>query len=107
MPENRLSKWWEGPCHGTIGLRVIPSSTRRCLMVRKVQLILCLGLVLVIGAACATVQGQKGMTTETIKPSGIHEDCFEMAPGQILDYSFEATKPVDFNIHFHEDSGIS
>jgi len=30
-----------------------------------------------------------------------------MAPGQILDYSFEATKPVDFNIHFHEDSGIS
>ena len=45
--------------------------------------------------------------SETIKPSGIHEDCMELVPGQILDYSFEASKPVDFNLHCHEDSGVS
>ena len=45
--------------------------------------------------------------TETIKPEGVHEDCLEMVPGQILDYSFEASKPVDFNLHCHEDDGVS
>ena len=45
--------------------------------------------------------------SETIKPSGIHEDCMELVPGQILDYSFDASGPTDFNLHFHEDSGVS
>jgi len=44
---------------------------------------------------------------ETIKPSGIHEDCMEMVPGQTLDYFFEASGPTNFNLHFHEDSGVS
>lgn len=44
--------------------------------------------------------------TITINPSSIHEDCFEMEPGDILDYSFESSKEVYFNIHYHEDSKI-
>jgi hypothetical protein len=42
----------------------------------------------------------------TIKPSGILEDCLEMMPGQEVDYSFEASGPVDFNIHRHEKTGV-
>ena len=44
---------------------------------------------------------------ETIKPSGIHEDCMELVPGQILDYSFEASTPLNFNLHYHEDHNVS
>jgi hypothetical protein len=41
-----------------------------------------------------------------IKPSGIHEDCFEILPDQKLECVFEGTKPLDFNIHYHEDKEI-
>lgn len=44
--------------------------------------------------------------TVSLNPSAIHEDCFEMEPGDILDYSFESSKRVNFNIHYHEDSKI-
>jgi hypothetical protein len=44
--------------------------------------------------------------SETIKPSGIHEDCMEMVPGQILEYSFEASNPLNFNVHYHEDHNV-
>lgn len=42
-----------------------------------------------------------------INPSGIHEDCLEVLPTQILDYSFEASKPVKFNIHYHLVEGTA
>lgn len=48
----------------------------------------------------------KDKTTEAIKPSGIHEDCMELLPGQTLDYSFDSSKPVNFNIHYHEDHSV-
>jgi hypothetical protein len=44
--------------------------------------------------------------TVTIRPSGIYEDCFEIGPGDVLEYSFEASRKVNFNIHYHEDSNI-
>ena len=44
--------------------------------------------------------------SETIKPSGTYEDCMELLPGQILEYSFEATKRLNFNIHCHEDQDV-
>lgn len=30
--------------------------------------------------------------TETIKTSGIHEDCIELTPGLMLDHSFKSSK---------------
>jgi hypothetical protein len=42
----------------------------------------------------------------TIKPSGINEDCMELLSGQILEYSFEAPQPLNFNIHYHEDHDV-
>jgi hypothetical protein len=53
-------------------------------------------------ASLATVDKK----SETIKASGIHEDCMELLPGQILEYSFEASKSLDFNIHYHEDREV-
>ena len=44
--------------------------------------------------------------SEIIKPSGIHEDCMELVPGDTLDYSFNASKPLDFNLHCHEDHNV-
>ena len=62
-------------------------------------------IVFITGGCASLIAADK--KSETIKPSGIHEDCMELVPGQIMDYSFEASKPVDFNLHCHEDSGVS
>lgn len=70
----------------------------------RIMVLSCLFLFITGGCASLTAADKK---SETIKPSGIHEDCMEMVPGQILDYSFEASKPVDFNLHFHEDKDVS
>lgn len=61
--------------------------------------------IVVIAGGCASL-GATDKTSETVKPSGIHEDCMELLPGQILEYSFEASKPLNFNIHCHEDHGV-
>ena len=37
-----------------------------------------------------------------LAPYGIHEDCADLAAGDRLDYRFESTTPVKFNIHYHE-----
>jgi len=43
---------------------------------------------------------------EAIKPLGMHEDCMELMPNQMLDYSFESSNSLNFNIHYHDDSEI-
>ncbi|SPQ01898.1 exported hypothetical protein [Candidatus Sulfobium mesophilum] len=59
-----------------------------------------------IAGGCASVD-VKEKETETIKPSGVHEDCMELLKGQTLDYSFDSSKPLNFNIHYHEDHNVS
>ncbi len=62
-------------------------------------------IIIVIAGGCASlVVADK--TSETIKPSGVHEDCMELLSGQILEYSFEASKPLNFNVHYHEDNTV-
>lgn len=63
-------------------------------------------LLLLIVGGCASV-ATKSQTAETIKPSGAHEDCMELLRGQSLDYTFEASKPLNFNIHYHGDKDIT
>ncbi len=42
----------------------------------------------------------------TVNPSKSHEECMEMMPGDVLSYSFNASEPVDFNIHCHEEGNV-
>jgi len=43
----------------------------------------------------------------TLNPLKVHEECMELQPKDVLSYSFNASGPVDFNIHFHEGEKIS
>ncbi len=38
--------------------------------------------------------------------SGIHEECIRVNQNQTLEYVFEASKPLDFNLHHHIDSEV-
>ncbi len=42
----------------------------------------------------------------TLKPSGMHEECFELEKKQKLFYKFDSDKPVDFNVHFHAEDVV-
>lgn len=69
----------------------------------RMMVLSCFIVVITGGCASLAVADNK---SETIKPSGIHEDCMELVPGQILDYVFEASKPLNFNVHYHEDHDV-
>ncbi len=45
---------------------------------------------------------------ETLKivPLRSNEECIELFPGNIMEYSFRASKPVKFNIHYHAEDRI-
>ena len=57
-------------------------------------------------SGCSSLQ-IRDETEVTLNPSKIHEECMELLPGDVLSYSFNASGPVDFNIHFHEEENIS
>ncbi|HEX6137953.1 MAG TPA: hypothetical protein VF059_09855 [Casimicrobiaceae bacterium] len=37
-----------------------------------------------------------------IAPYAMHEECAHLAAGERLDYRYESSAPLDFNIHYHE-----
>ena len=57
-------------------------------------------------AACAAdtiVPGApRAVTGFPIAPFEIHEECVQLVPGDRLDYHFEATKPVTFQIYYKD-----
>jgi hypothetical protein len=58
-------------------------------------------------AACAgtpaVVPGEpKSVARQALAPYDVHEDCMELAPGDRLDYRFESSEPVAFNVHYHD-----
>ena len=48
----------------------------------------------------------KSVAKQDIAPYGVHEDCADLAPGDRLDYRFESSSPVKFNIHYHDANTI-
>jgi len=36
----------------------------------------------------------------------IHEECLRLEPGDRVEYGFESTEPVDFNVHYHEGNAV-
>jgi hypothetical protein len=60
-------------------------------------------LVLVLGMAPAAAQMVQPPARREMRvaPGSFEEMCFELAAGAAIHYAFDATGPVDFNIHFH------
>lgn len=56
-------------------------------------------------AACAAAPVKESGVTE-IKAAGIHEECVSMHRGQWIVYAFDASAPVDFNVHYHAGQKI-
>jgi hypothetical protein len=36
----------------------------------------------------------------------IHEECFKLKEGDRVEFRFQSTAPVDFNIHYHEGPAV-
>ncbi|MEC7466037.1 MAG: hypothetical protein VYE57_01335, partial [SAR324 cluster bacterium] len=47
--------------------------------------------------------GFEGQQTVLVHGLGIHEQCLELRPKQGLDYRFQASHPLSFDIHYHID----
>lgn len=41
-----------------------------------------------------------------IAPYAMREECARLAVGDRLDYRYDSSAPVDFDIHYHEDNAI-
>jgi hypothetical protein len=38
----------------------------------------------------------------SISRGRIFEECVKLIPHQVMEYSFQAAKPLDFNVHYHD-----
>ena len=69
---------------------------------------------IVLGAlslsACATAtltqDTPKTVVGHALPPLAVHEECVRLAPGDRVDYSFDSSEPVAFNIHYHEGKAV-
>jgi len=63
-----------------------------------------------VASACATEPIQPGVprevTGQAIAPFEFHEECVTMVTGDRLSYRFEAQRPVDFSIRYHEGKAV-
>jgi len=53
-------------------------------------------------ATSVTADAPKVVTAMALTPYEIREDCVRLAPGDRLDFAFDATEPVAFEIHYRE-----
>jgi hypothetical protein len=65
-----------------------------------------------VSIAALAVVGTAGAQVGTrpfehaIRPGKIAEECFKLPAGGTVGYAFEATAPVDFNIHYHRGNDV-
>ncbi len=60
-------------------------------------------------SGCATpnlVDAPKIVQGHAVASYQIHEECVALQPGERVEYRFESTEPVDFNIHYHEGNAV-
>jgi len=57
-------------------------------------------------APLVTADSPKIVNGYEIRPNEWHEECLRLKPGDRVDYTFESTEPVEFNIHFHEGAAV-
>jgi hypothetical protein len=41
-----------------------------------------------------------------IAPYAMHEECAHLTAGERLDYRYQSSAPLDFNIHYHEGNAV-
>ena len=85
-------------------------------MLRFFQMIMLFSLSLCVMVSCSTVKVEKqvikkyetsGVHEEVvIEPKKMYEECVEALPKHYIVYSFKASKPLDFNIHYHGEEKI-
>ncbi|MEO8306186.1 MAG: hypothetical protein ABI724_18905 [Betaproteobacteria bacterium] len=57
-------------------------------------------------AALVTADAPKSVKAHPILPNEWHEECLHLAVGDRVEFAFESTQPVDFNIHYHEGKTV-
>jgi len=60
----------------------------------------------VLLAQAAAAQPAAQSFAHTIKAKGIAEECFRLPADASVGYAFDASGPVDFNIHFHRGNDV-
>jgi hypothetical protein len=60
--------------------------------------------------ACATAlitaDAPKTVRDHPIAPYEWHEECLHLDVGDRVEFAFESTEPVDFNVHYHEGKAV-
>lgn len=72
---------------------------------------LCLGVVVALPlCACTsapvTADAPKTVSGHPLPPYEWLEECLQLVPGDRVEFTFESTEPVDFNIHYHAGSAV-
>jgi hypothetical protein len=72
--------------------------------------VLILSLGVMLGCASTNPKGTEGSLKNSkkivIKPVRSYEECVELLPNQGIKYSFQSSKDLDFNIHYHGDDKV-
>jgi len=74
---------------------------------RYLRTVISLSIAAMVVAGCAgsRTRGSGSENGEyisfTIKPSGQYEKCFDLKPGIVMEYEFETSDFVNFNVHYH------
>ena len=67
-------------------------------------------IVLASLAGCGTLANVEHETQEkpdvVLRAGKVYEECLEVNPPQVMDYSFTASKPLEFNIHYHGEKAV-
>lgn len=84
-------------------------------MFKYFQIMMLISFVLLIIVVSATVSSSETKETTidpniitmeiTIDSSRSYEECVEVLPAQIMEYSFKTSEPINFNIHYHAEKG--
>lgn len=57
-------------------------------------------------APSITADAPKSVAGQALAPYELHEECLRLVPGDRIDYTFDSTEPVAFNIHFHAGNAV-
>jgi hypothetical protein len=62
--------------------------------------------VAILFAGAAAAQNATRSFTHTIRVRAAAEECVKLSAGESIHYAFEASAPVEFNVHFHRGDAI-
>lgn len=65
-----------------------------------------IGALAFCGCATAPLSGPKIVRAHPLPSYQIHEECFTLNAGDRVDFAFESTEPVDFNLHYRQGQAV-